>query len=139
MIGRREMLTLIFCLPGIELLTQEGAMPPDDLPILSAADSQTDLTAKLERLLGGQPLARIAALLRQGGARDPGLLDLAGPEPDRGRGLDLGDGIRMGDPVLAVTFGLRRGWLRPDRRVMLELDHDGSHITGLRRLRFMAK
>lgn len=112
-------------------------MPPDDLPILGAADSRTVLTTKLDRLLGGQPLARVAPLLRQAGARDPGLLDLAAPQHDRG--LDLGDGIRLGDPVLVATFGLRRGWLRADRRILLEMDHDGSHVTGLRQLQIMAK
>lgn len=132
------MLTLILCLPGIRLFAQESPMPPDDLPILGTADSQTVLTTKLERLLGGQPLARIAPLLRQAGARDPGLLDLAAAEQGD-RGLDLGDGIRLGDPVLVATFGLRRGWLRADRRILLELDHDGSHVTGLRQLQIMAK
>lgn len=138
MTGRRALLAALIGLPLLPLAAEEAAMRAD--VTLDATDGEERIRDKLARLLTGQPLAEVARLLREAGARDPGVIDLARPsETGADPGTDLGDGIRAGDPVLAVTFGLRRGFLRGDRRIQADLDHDGTAVTGLRGLRMLPK
>lgn len=138
MTGRRALLAALIGLPLMPLAAEEAAMNAD--VTLDAKDSADRIRGKLARLLTGRPLDQVARLLRDAGARDPGVIDLArlgeaGTDP----GAELGDGIRAGDPVLAVTFGLRRGLFRSDRRIQADLDHDGAAVTGLRGLRMLPK
>ncbi len=45
------------------------------------------------------------------------------------KGYDLGEGVRSGDPVLSVMFGLPRGWFREDERVRTYLGYDQGKIN----------
>ncbi|MDP0926553.1 hypothetical protein Q0601_05185 [Paracoccus onubensis] len=100
-------------------------------PLLEAkltADMTSENAAEtLEGHLIGQPLSHVESLLGNLGANAVEIEDLAASRIEAG--YDLGHGIRSGDSVLIVNFGLRQNWLRADRPVVAYLRYKGDRIT----------
>ncbi|SEN85170.1 hypothetical protein SAMN04489859_101932 [Paracoccus alcaliphilus] len=115
---------------------QETSMIPAAEP-LNPSDALEATRAKLARQLIGLAPDAVAGRLAEAGAQGVAVTDLAAM--DLAPGTDLGDGLRAGDQVLSVTFGLRRGFFRPDQRFLLDLGHDGSVVTDLLGLKAMPK
>lgn len=90
---------------------------------LNASDSEQELVRKLDQSLAGQPVDALAARLEKLGARQIG--------------IDIDPTSTW--PVSAI-FGLRRGWLKNDRRmrIFLEMTSDGA-MGRVTRTEFYAK
>ncbi|MDF3604689.1 hypothetical protein PE067_00055 [Paracoccus sp. DMF-8] len=90
---------------------------------LDASDSEQELVRKLDQSLAGQPVDALAARLEKLGARQIG--------------IDIDPTSTW--PVSAI-FGLRRGWLKNDRRLRIFLDMTPDGAMGrVTRTEFYAK
>lgn len=100
-------------------------------PMLEAkltADMTSENAAEtLEDHLIGQPLGDVESLLGNLRASAVEVENLAASRIEAG--YDLGHGVRAGDSVLIVNFGLQQNWLRADRPVVAYLRYKGDRIT----------
>jgi hypothetical protein len=98
-------------------------------PKLTADMPEERLVADAASLLMGVELETLPDAVSELGGRDVVVTDLA--LISAVAGSDLGRGVRAGDPVVSVTFGLRRGFLQPDRRISLLLGYRGGKVASL--------
>ena len=94
---------------------------------LNAAASPEDLETSLRTILEGIKLDSVIATLSEAGARNAVLVDIG--EIDLPAGTDMGDGLKAGDMCALITFGLRRGFLRPDLRIQVRVKYDATNIV----------
>ncbi len=85
----------------------------DQVPQLAVTDTVAELEAKLQAALTGVALDQLSPVLTTMGARNIGItLDQSEPAP------------------VAAIFGLRRGILRNDRRVLVLIGMDADRRLG---------
>lgn len=119
---------------GVGAMAQEGSK---EIPMLIAGDNIDIQTEKLRAALVGQPMAELDTTLRQMGAQNPSLQDIANLGlPD---GTELVPGIRAGDPIVTAIFSIPRGLFRTDLRLRIFLSYNDDKITGLKHIEAYAK
>jgi hypothetical protein len=106
-------LTLLACLALFA--PNPGDAMADPLPELAATDSVEELEVKLQSALAGVALDQLEPVLSSMGARNIG--------------ITLDDDPSEPAPVMAI-FGLRRGFLRNDRRVQVFIGMDAAQRLG---------
>jgi hypothetical protein len=130
LIGRRALLLALMSFPtGV---FSEAAVE------LSPTLTAEEMRLALQDALQGQPLEQIGPILSARGARDVTLTDLMAL--DLAKGTTVAEGLRAGDQIALVLFGLRRGLLTADRRVRVIVPYDaGRIVTGIDNVTLIAK
>jgi hypothetical protein len=118
-----------FLLTMMTLFTIAGGTIAMAEPKLAADMPEDRLVADAASLLMGIELETLPDAISELGGRDVVVTDLA--RTSAIAGSDLGRGVRAGEPVISVTFGLRRGFLQPDRRISLLLGYRGGKVASL--------
>lgn len=112
---RRGSLALVFAATLAPFAPQPKAAMADQQSQLAATDSVAELETKLQSAIDGIALDDLSAVLAALGARSIGItLDNSPSEPA---------------PVTAI-FGLRRGLLKTDRRVLVLIGMDADQRLG---------
>lgn len=104
----------------------------------AAQDTLQEIEQSLRLLLDEIPLENALKALSKAGARNATLVDLC--QTGLPLDTDLGDGLRSGDMIGLITFGLRRGFVAPDLRIQVKVGYDSRRvITGVEAVRRFAK
>lgn len=112
---RRDHLVLMMSACLALLAPNPGDAMADRLPQLAVTDSVEELEVKLQSALAGVALDQLEPVLSSMGARNIG--------------ITLEDTLSEPAPVMAI-FGLRRGFLRNDRRVQVFIGMDAARRLG---------